>query len=186
MPFLLKENNAKTVINQPTGLTISDLLLTVADASSFPTQGDFLITVWNNTLYPDPTDDINREIIKVTNVVGNTFTIERGQEDTVAVAHSNSDMVAMLITAGTFEELEEAILVNNDSIIVGENLSSQADGINTIFTLSNNYVPNSTKLFINGMRMTRFEDYTEETLNTIKIPIVVENDEKVVIDYIKF
>lgn len=184
MAFLRKKNNAKTTINQVGGLTASALSVTVADASKFPDTGDFLVTAWNKTLYPDPTDDINREILKVTNVVGNVLTIERGQEDTTAHVHANGQAVEMLITAGTFEEIENAILVSSNLEIIGENLSSQANGSNTTFTLANDYVANSTKLFINGMRMTRGDDYTEVTDNTIEIPIVVESGEKVVIDYI--
>ncbi len=109
MAYLLKENNAHSTINQVGGLTLIDTTLIVTDASSFPVSGDFLITVWDSDTYPDPTDDSGREIIKVTGVVGNTFTIERGQEDTVASLHANGTIIAMLITAGTFEELEQAI-----------------------------------------------------------------------------
>lgn len=109
MAYLLKENNAHSTINQVGGLTLIDTTLIVSDASSFPASGDFLITIWDSDTYPDPTDDSGREIIKVTAVAGNTFTIERGQEDTIASLHANGTIVAMLITAGIFEEIEEAI-----------------------------------------------------------------------------
>jgi len=124
MPYLLKENNAHSTINQVGGLTLVDTELIVSDASSFPATGDFLITIWDSDTYPDPTDDSGREIIKVTGVAGNTFTIERGQEDTVASKHTNGTIVAMLITAGTFEEIEESITgsgheQNTDTILLG-------------------------------------------------------------------
>jgi hypothetical protein len=109
MPFLKKSNNAQSTINQVGGLTLLDTELIVTDASSFPATGDFLLTVWNSETHPDPTDDVGREIILVTAVAGNTFTIVRGQEDTVASLHANGTIVAMLITAGTFEEIEQAI-----------------------------------------------------------------------------
>jgi len=121
MAYLKKANNAHSTINQVGGLTLTDLSLTVTDASSFPDSGDFLMTIWDSVTYPDPTDDSGREIIKVTNVAGNLLTIIRAQEDTVASLHSNGVMVANLITAGTFEELETAI----------DNVNTS--GVNTLF-----------------------------------------------------
>lgn len=113
MSYLKKANNAHSTINQVGGLTLIDTELIVADVSSFPAAGDFLLTAWDSETYPDPTDDSNREIIKVTNVVGNVLTIERGNEDTVASLHANGTIVAMLITAGIFEDIEEAIQLSS-------------------------------------------------------------------------
>jgi len=183
MAFLRKKNHARTTINQIGGLNASALSVVVTDASVLPDSGDFLITIWNKVTYPDPCDDVNAEIVRVTGVSGNTLTIVRGQEDTIGVAHANGHAVEMLITAGTFEEIENAITTGISVPVIGENLSSQANGINIIFILANNYIANTTALYINGQRMTRGEDYTEETSNTIEIPIVVTNGEKVTIDY---
>lgn len=183
MAFLRKKNCARTTINQDCGLNASALSVTVADASELPDSGDFLVTVWNKTSFPDPCDDPNTEILKVTDVTGNILTIERGQEDTVAKYHANGQAVEMLITAGTFEEIENAITTGISVPVIGENLSSQANGINTTFVLANDYVADTTALYINGQRMTRGEDYTEDTDDTIEIPIVVNSGEKVVVDY---
>lgn len=183
MAFLKKRNCARSTINQVGGIDASALSVTVADASSFPTSGDFLATLWNSNSFPNPCDDPNTEIVKVTGVSGNIFTIERGQENTVGKAHSNGSAIAMLITAGTFEEIEDAITTGISLPVIGENLSSQANGSNTTFTLANDYVANTTALYINGQRMTRGADYTEATDDTIEIPIFVNSGEKVVIDY---
>ena len=99
MAFLKKRNCARSTINQVGGIDASALSVTVADASSFPTSGDFLATLWNSNSFPNPCDDPNTEIVKVTGVSGNIFTIERGQENTVGKAHSNGSAIAMLITA---------------------------------------------------------------------------------------
>ena len=109
MSFLLKKNNARTVINQVGGINASALSVVVADVSSFPNSGDFLVTAWNKVKYSDPADDPNAEILKVTNVVNKTFTIARGQENTVGKVHANGSAVECLITAGTFEEIENEI-----------------------------------------------------------------------------
>jgi hypothetical protein len=106
MVFLLKKNNAKTIL--ASSISSSDLVLTVTNASVFPTSGNFIVTVWDKTNYPDPGDDPNMEIIKVTEVSGNTFTIIRAQELTSALSHNNSSAVEMLITAGQIEEIQNA------------------------------------------------------------------------------
>ena len=135
MAFLRKKNHARTTINQAGGINASALSMIVTDASVLPDSGDFLVTIWNKTTYPDPCDDANAEIVKVTGVSGNTLTIERGQEDTIGKAHANGQAVEMLITAGTFEEIANAILASNIPII-GEDLTSQIDGIKDTFIIS--------------------------------------------------
>lgn len=107
MSFLLKKNNAYSSLSA--NINISALSLTVASASLFPTTGDFLATIWDNVNYSDPSSDPNMEVIKVTGVSGNTFTILRAQDNTSAHAHSSGNTIQMLITAKHFEELEEAI-----------------------------------------------------------------------------
>jgi len=113
MSYLRKANNAKTTLNGGINSSVTELVVT--DATDFSDSGDFLITLWDSDTYNDPTDDSNREICKVTGVSGNTFTIERAQEDTTAHSHSNGAMVAMLITAGHFTEIEDAITANAGS-----------------------------------------------------------------------
>lgn len=184
MPFLLKKNCARTTINQAGGINASATSLTVADASSFPSSGDFICTIWNKASFPDPCDDNDSEIIKVTNVVGQIFTVERAQEDTLGVAHSNGQAVQMLITAGTFEEIENAITTSLNIPVIGEDLTSQIDGITDTFTIANSYISNSTSIKINGQDIRRVFGYTENTSTTIKVlgDILIVG-EKLVISY---
>lgn len=182
--FLRKKNNAKTSINQVGGLDAIATSLIVADASQLPDSGDFLITIWDKATYPDPTDDSNREIIKVTNVSGNTLTIERGQEDTSPSAHSNGHAVEMLITAGTFQEIETAISTSSNIPIIGEDLTSQINGITDTFTLANSYLANTTAVYLNGSRLVRGHDYLEDTDTTIVINgDIVTVGQKMIVDY---
>lgn len=106
--FLKKKNNAESTLST----TIDDIAttITVEDFTDFPTSGDFLLTIWDDVTYPDPSDDSGMEIVKVTNVLsGTSFTIERGQEGTTPSAHTESAAVALLITVGHFTEIEDAI-----------------------------------------------------------------------------
>ncbi len=185
MPFLKKTNCSLTSINEIGGIDDTTVSLTVTDASDFPLSGDFLITLWNSITFPNPCDDPNNEIIKVTNVIGNIFTIERGQEDTIGVSHTNGQAVGMLITAGIFEEIEDSITAALNIPIIGEDLTSQIDGIIDTFTITNVYISNTTSLILNGQVLRRGSGYTEETNTTIKIlGDIVLVGEKIVIDYV--
>lgn len=61
----------------------------VVNASSFPTSGDFVINV-------------EGELMKVTAVSSNTFTVERGAEGTDAVSHPLGAQVKNVLTADMF------------------------------------------------------------------------------------
>ena len=186
MAFFLKKNCASTTINQVGGIDLSATSLVVNDASKFPLTGDFILTIWDKATFPNPCDDSNVEIIKVTGVTGNTFTIERGQEDTVGVAHSNGQAVEMLITAGILENIEDEITTALQVPVIGEDLSSQVDGITDIFNIANTYISNTTSVYLNGQRLRRGSGYTEETSTTIKIlEDIVPAGQKLLIDYFK-
>ena len=186
MLFFLKKNCARTVINQVGGINTTDTLLTVLNASDFPTTGDFLVTVWNKLSFTDPCDDPNYEIIKVTGVSGNDFTIERGLENTTGKDHANGRAVEMLITAGTFEEIESAITSALEVPVVGEDLTSQINGITDIFTISNAYITDTTAVYVGGQRLRRGSGYLEVTSTTIRIlGDILLAGEKIIIDYHK-
>lgn len=190
MAFLKKANCARTIINQSGGINASDTSLIVSDASDFPSTGDFLITIWNKVTYPDPCDDSNVEIIKVTNVSSNIFTIERGQENTIGVSHANGQAVEMLITAGTFENIENEInILSPGEQVIGENLTSQIDGATDSFTTAFNYVAGTLKVFIGGYRIQRGAspngDYTETGVNSFQLNFTPVSGEKAQVDYTK-
>jgi hypothetical protein len=66
----LLTNRAETTLND--GISDSDLTLDVFSAATFPSTGNFRILVEN-------------ELMLVTSVSGNTFTVERGAEGTNAI-----------------------------------------------------------------------------------------------------
>ncbi len=188
MSFLKKANCAGTTINQGGGINASDLSLIVADPSDFPNTGDFLITVWDKVVFPEPCDDTNAEIIKVTGVSSNTFTIERGQEDTVGASHSNGQAVEMLITAGTFEEIENEInSLSPGQKVTNEILSGQIDGATDTFTTVNNYVAGTLQVYVGGLRQSPGVglDYTETGVNSFQLNYTPFSGEKMIVDYTK-
>jgi len=105
--FLKKKNGARSTLSSAIDASITSIV--VADATKFPTTAPFLVTIWNMVTYPNPSDDVGQEVLLVTNVSGSTFTVVRGQEDTTGKVHSAGHAVMIPITAGTFEEIENAI-----------------------------------------------------------------------------
>jgi len=188
MAFLKKENCARTTINQVGGIDSSTTSLTIDDASDFPASGDFLVTIWDKNNFPDPCDDVNNEIVKVTNVIGNIFTIVRGQDDTLGVAHGNSQAVELLITKKHFDEITDEInALSPGENVFNEDLTSQVDGIETEFTTVNNYQTNTLRVYLNGIRQRKGAsfDYTETSSNTFEFNTAPKSTNLLIVDYIK-
>ncbi len=99
MPLRLA-NNSKSILTTSIDTVVT--ILDVLDASSFATLavGDWMwITIIDQTL------ETNFEIIQVTAIVGNTFTIVRGQEGTTARAAVTGDIIEQRITRQTLLDL---------------------------------------------------------------------------------
>lgn len=88
-------NNATSTLDG--GITNSQTTLDVDDASAFPTEGDFRISV-------------EEEIMLVTGVSSNTFTVVRAREGTSGVTHANGVTVTHILTAAGLEKhLQESV-----------------------------------------------------------------------------
>lgn len=90
------------------GVLGSDSTLMVEDGSMFPalSGNDFFLA----TLAAKNSSglEVAWEIVRVTALSGNTLTVERGQEGTLARSWSQGDMVSMRLTAGTADGLSLA------------------------------------------------------------------------------
>lgn len=187
MSFLAKKNNAKTTLSS--SFTASETTLQVSDASKFPTSGDFLITIWDKISYPDPSDDSNMEIVKVTTVLSDTFLVTRAQEETTVAAHSSGNAVEMLITAGHFTEIENAFsnyleLVN---FKYGQIPIESPNGTLKVFTLPNGdtYRSGTLGIIIDKLTQQKTIDFTETTSSTFTLVVAPDADEDVWLSYIK-
>jgi len=87
-------NSVATLLNGAINNSVTSL--TVNDASTFPTSGNFRII-------------IDSEIMLVTGVSGNVLTVTRGQESTSAASHSNGASVSSIITKGSLEKFRSEI-----------------------------------------------------------------------------
>lgn len=125
--FYRKKNNAKSTLSA--AFSDSGTTLTVLDGSKFPATENFIITIWDKDTNADPGDDVNMEILKVTGVSGNVFTVVRAQEDTVAKVHSLGHAVEILFTVGQIEELEDGINTKRDDFTLGNGLTMASGSV---------------------------------------------------------
>lgn len=102
---ILYSNNARTTLASP--LSSGALSLTVNSAAGFPT-----ITLATQSFRVTLDDGVNLEILKVTSVSGNTFTIVRAQEGTTAQSFAATTKVECRLTAQSisdFARLEDRL-----------------------------------------------------------------------------
>lgn len=77
-------------LNEPGNITAGQTTITLTDASEFPTEGDFRIL-------------IDSEIMLVTAVSGNDFTVTRGVDGSTATTHNDAATVTGILTGGAME-----------------------------------------------------------------------------------
>jgi hypothetical protein len=80
-------NSAQTTISQLGGISPASLSVTVASVALFPTSPQFRIRIGN-------------ELMLVTGIIGNTFTITRGEEGSAIASHAFGAIVTHILTAG--------------------------------------------------------------------------------------
>lgn len=81
------KNGAQSILLS--GISDTDTILYVksGDGTKFPSPS-FNCIIWNQTDYPNPTTDPAYEIVQVTSISGDGFSIARAQESTTAVTHN--------------------------------------------------------------------------------------------------
>jgi hypothetical protein len=100
-------NNANTTLNGSINNTTTTVVVNVA--ASFPSSPNFRIL-------------IDSEIMLVTGVASNTFTVSRAQENTVATVHNNGTNVIHIFTSGALQQFRA------DTISSGTYSSLPAEG----------------------------------------------------------
>ena len=72
-------------------------------------------------------------------------------------------------------------------LVTEEDTSLQVDGIATTFTVANNYVPGTLKVYLNGLRQQSGigNDYDEVLPNQFTVPIAPIVGDIFIVEYIK-
>lgn len=120
MPFDAHKNLAISAVATAPSPPSSGTTLTVTTGhgSRFPTP-PFNATVWPDGEISDPS---NAEIIRVTAIATDTFTIARAQEGTTARAITAGDQIAATITVLTLTDLEDTTFPENNVLMIAAGL----------------------------------------------------------------
>ena len=107
-------NKARVALSAGYDQFATSVSLVSGETSKLPvpsSDGPFNMIWWNVTDYPDPIDDPNYEIVRVTAIAGNVLTITRAQEGTVATTHNNVNKtyrMALTATKNTIDQIRAA------------------------------------------------------------------------------
>jgi len=152
-------NNIRTSLT--TGVLPGTATLNVASTTGFPTLGvgDYFFA----TLVPSQeTEASEREIVKVTSVVGQALTVERGVDDTTAQSWVASTVLEIRVTNQALQDMvnikESAVSTKGVFIATGGETV-----VNTFSIIGTEFVPatNNLRVFKNGVLMEFSGDYTE-------------------------
>jgi hypothetical protein len=145
-----------------TGYGSSDTSIVLSSGGSLLPSPSWNATWWNSTDYPDPSNDPNAEIVRVTGVSGNTLTITRAQEGTAASTKNTAGKTYSIMLGITAKMITD----------IGNNLqkpwrlvtvNGTIDGNNATFTLNGSitpFDPNSVQLSLGRQPQIQGIDYT--------------------------
>lgn len=181
------KNFAKVTLSTGYDNTAITVILIAGDGAKLPvpgTDGAFNLVYWNSTDYSDPTDDPNREIVRVTAITADTLTIVRAQEGTSASTKNTSGktyQMILAITKKTIDDLRTA--TSGEAWIFDYQPPQQVNGSNLVFTIP---VPASqVVVHADGFRMKGSGiDYTFSAGNTITFGVQEVPESQVSIDYL--
>lgn len=114
-------NFAKGKVALGYGATDATIRLATGQTDRFPSP-PFNATWWDSTDYPDPSDDPNVEIVTVSQIAGDYFSIIRGADGTSATAKNlanKSYSIAQVVTARTLQQMLEKPLSADAGIANG-------------------------------------------------------------------
>ncbi len=101
------ENFAKGVVFTGYNASATSIVLESGDGANFPSTFSYNVIWWNATDYPDPSDDPNTEIVRVTGRTTDTLTVTRAQESTSATTKNISGKTYLMMLAFTKKTYDE-------------------------------------------------------------------------------
>lgn len=152
-------------------------------------EGAFNLVLWNVTDYPNPADDPNREIVRVTgiNLSADTVTVLRGQEGIAATTKNKSGkryFMALVMTAKTIEDLDtklhDVIAAATFSRANMEVVAGVVDGVNTAFTTAHTFI--NLEVYVNGLRQ-HAADFTLNAPNGFTLAVAPVSGDIVAVSY---
>ncbi len=113
-------NFAKGIVSTGYNAAATSVALLSGYGALFPNPDDdgaFNVVWWNITDYADPADDPDKEIVRVTDRITDTFEVTRAQEGTSASAKNIAGKTYAMILAATrktIEDIEDRLNVDDE------------------------------------------------------------------------
>lgn len=104
----LAKNFAKGVLTTGYDASATSIVLGPGHGARFPTV-PFNAIYYNATDYPDPTDDPNKEVVRVTAISTDTLTITRAQEGTSASTKNTASKTYQLVAGPTAKLVDDVV-----------------------------------------------------------------------------
>lgn len=143
------DNTANFVQVQPSigyNAGATSIVLVTGQGATLP-AAPFQMIWYDATDYPNPTNDPNVEIVRVTGVTGDTITISRAQEGTSATAKNISGKTYNMVLGITAKMISDIAAQTANGIPVYNEIVS---GSGTTFTLAHTPVAGSVRLYAGG------------------------------------
>lgn len=100
-------NFGKVTVSIGYDASATSIILSTGDGAKLPSTFSYNLVWWDSTVYSDPTDDPNVEIVRVTNRSGDTLTVTRAQEGTSTTTKNTTDSTYLMILTPTKKMLDD-------------------------------------------------------------------------------
>lgn len=144
MPYLDPVVNfGKVTLAQGYSSGATSIAVVSGEEAKLPaTSAVYNLVWWNSTDYGDPSDDPNKEIVRVTSRTAATLTVTRAQEGTTAVAHdaaTKTYKLALHVTKKTIDQIEAKLVGLLKSGFRAHPGANQVitSGVNTVISADN-------------------------------------------------
>lgn len=147
-------------------------------------DGPFNLVWWNVTDHPNPADDVKKEIVRVTAIVGDTLTIVRGQEDTTAQTHNKTGkryFMALVLTAKTIKDIDafmQSVASPQKRIMIAP--TGAINGTNKVFQTLEDY--QNLEVYVNGIAQSS-ADFALTSANSFTMTVAPDPGEVIHVKY---
>lgn len=152
------KNFAKVIVSTGYDNIATSVILSAGHGAKLPdpsTDGAFNLVWWNATDYADPTDDPDKEIVRVTARITDTLTVTRAQESTVASVKNVAAKTYQMILAVTQKTMAD-LKARGISV---QTITGTVNGVNSGFTVPLAFVGKSV-ISLAGQIFVEDVDYT--------------------------
>jgi len=123
-------NFAKVAVSIGYSSSATSIVLSAGNGALLPTA-PFNVVWWNFTDYPDPSDDTNKEIVRVTAISTDTLTVVRAQEGTTGSSKNTAGKTYKMIAGLTAKIINTDIPTNFTNLVAKVDLLGQTANVST-------------------------------------------------------